>query len=95
MGDGRRFPERGRLCALPTLLTVPEGGMMATKPKGRGHGECRATTTGETETPTPSNWPCGLNELEAMSPGELLIEFVRTHDRLSKMPSKRWEFSSV
>lgn len=55
---------------------------MATIPKGQGHIECRATTTGETETPTQSNWPCGLNELEAMSPDELIVEIVRTQDRV-------------
>ena len=37
-----------------------------------------------TETPTQSHWQCGLNELEAMSPDELLIEFVRTQDRVEE-----------
>ena len=37
-----------------------------------------------TETPTQSDWPCGLNELEAMSPDELLIEFVRTQVRVEE-----------
>ena len=37
-----------------------------------------------TETPTRSDWPCGLSELEAMSPAELLIEFVRTQDRVEE-----------
>ncbi len=37
-----------------------------------------------TETPTQSDWPCGLCELEAMSPDELLIEFVRTQDRVEE-----------
>ena len=37
-----------------------------------------------TETPTQSGWQCGLNELEAMSPDELLIEFVRTQDRVEE-----------
>jgi hypothetical protein len=37
-----------------------------------------------TETPTQSDWPCGLNDLEAMSPDELLIEFVRTQDRVEE-----------
>ena len=55
---------------------------MAKNPKGQGHIECRATTTDETETPTQSDWPCGLNMLEAMSPDELLIEFVRTQGRV-------------
>jgi hypothetical protein len=37
-----------------------------------------------TETPRQSDWQCGLNELEAMSPDELLIEFVRTQDRVEE-----------
>jgi hypothetical protein len=37
-----------------------------------------------TETPTQSDWPCGLSELEGMSPDELLIEFVRTQVRVEE-----------
>jgi len=37
-----------------------------------------------TETPTQSDWPCGLCELEAMSPNELFMEFTRTQDRVEE-----------
>jgi hypothetical protein len=37
-----------------------------------------------TETPTHSDWPCGLCELEAMSPDELVMEFMRTQDRVEE-----------